>query len=100
MVSLKIIGDWLENSGWVEALVQAGVTSTGTADPFLSASHVTRTRYAHQVTAAALYMLQKRAYSTYQSEASFDDNVQSFDEWVDDRRNKYPQFRFWHTAMC
>jgi len=44
--------------------VQAEITSAGTADSFLQASHVSRTRRAHQVTAAALSTLQRRAYTT------------------------------------
>jgi len=39
--------------------------TAGTADSFLRASHVLRTRRAHQVTAAALYILQHRAYNHY-----------------------------------
>ena len=52
-----MIGDWLEDCGWVEALVQAKVASLGTADSFLKATHITRTRHAHQVTACSLYNL-------------------------------------------
>ena len=63
MAGLKVIGDWLEDSGWVEALVQAKVASTGTADSFLKASHVTRMRHAHQVTASTLHILLKNAYT-------------------------------------
>ena len=48
MAELKVIGDWLEDAGWVEALVQARVASPGTANLFLKASHVTRTRHAQQ----------------------------------------------------
>ena len=29
---LKAIGSWIEDSGWTNALVQAGVTTPGTAD--------------------------------------------------------------------
>ena len=52
MAALKTQG-----SGWVQVLVQAEITSAGTADSFLLASHVSRTRSAHQVTAAALSTL-------------------------------------------
>ena len=45
-------------SSWVKALVQAEVTTAGIADCFLHAAHVASTRRAHQVTAAALYILQ------------------------------------------
>ena len=60
MTALKTLGDWLQGSGWTQALVQAEITTAGTADSFLRAAHVTRTRRAHQVTAAALYILQRR----------------------------------------
>ncbi|KAK3750312.1 hypothetical protein QZH41_001772 [Actinostola sp. cb2023] len=48
MASLKIAGHWLNNSGWVSALVQANVTTSGRADAILKGAHVTRARYAHQ----------------------------------------------------
>lgn len=54
MAALKTLGNLLEGSGWTGALVQAGITTPGTADSFLNASHVTRTRRAHQVTASSL----------------------------------------------
>lgn len=47
MVAWETIGDWLENTGWTALLVDADVASTGKADSFLQASHVSRTRYAH-----------------------------------------------------
>ena len=62
MASLRTLGDWLLGSRWVETLVQAEVTTAGNADS-LDAAHVARTRFAHQVTAAALYILQYRAYN-------------------------------------
>ena len=61
-------GDYLEGSGWTNALIQAGVASSGTADSFLKASHLTRTRHAHQVTALALGKLQDDAFLHAQSE--------------------------------
>ena len=51
MAGLKVIGDWLEDYGWVEAIVQAKIASTGTADSFVKVSQVTRARHAHQVSA-------------------------------------------------
>ena len=47
MAGLKVIGDWLEDAGRIEALVKARVASPGTANLFLKASHVTRTKHAH-----------------------------------------------------
>jgi hypothetical protein len=35
MAALKTIGDWLQGSGWVQALVHVDITTPGTADSFL-----------------------------------------------------------------
>lgn len=40
MAILKVLGNWLEDSGWMEALVQANIASAGTAESFLKVSHV------------------------------------------------------------
>ena len=64
-IEMKTIGDWLESSGWAEALVQAEIAIVGTVDSLHKASHVMRTRKAHQITAAALYILQHSAYDHY-----------------------------------
>ena len=47
----KTFGDYLEARGWTTALTQA---SSGTADPFLKVSHLTRTRHAHQINVLTL----------------------------------------------
>ena len=65
MAFLRVIGDWLKDSGWIESLVEANVASSGIADSFLKASHVKRTRRAHQVTACALYILLQKANTQY-----------------------------------
>ena len=62
MAILKLLGDWLEDSGWTDALVQVDIASAGTANSFLNVSHVTKTCHAHQVTAASLYALIQKAY--------------------------------------
>ena len=47
MAALKTIGDWLKDSGWSLALSEADIPSSGTADSFLHAAHVTKTRSTH-----------------------------------------------------
>ena len=37
MAAFKTIGNWLYGSGWTSALVEADVTTPGTADYFLKA---------------------------------------------------------------
>ena len=69
MALLKAIGTWLEGSGWTAALTEANVASAGTADSYLKAASVTRSRRAHQVTACSLYVLLRKAYVSYQESA-------------------------------
>ena len=100
MATLKTLGDWLEGSGWVQALVQADLATPGTADSFLQAAHVMRTRRVHQVTLAALYILKHRAYDDYCLLCARERrNVLGFMEWCDEREDVCPQFRYWAIAM-
>ena len=96
---LKLLGDWLRGSGWVESLVDAGITTSGRADAMLSASHVTRTRYAHQVTAGTLHILQKRAYQQYLNRISVHEKALTFDEWHCLQCREQPQFKYWDTTL-
>lgn len=56
MAALKTLGDWLEESGWCSALVEAEIASAGTAQSFIYASHVSRTRSAHQVSFSTVFI--------------------------------------------
>ena len=67
MAVWNTLGDYLEDSGWTAALTQAGVASSGTADSFLKAAHLTRTRHGHQVCALALSKLQHDAFLSSES---------------------------------
>eukprot|EP00745_Piridium_sociabile_P019361 TRINITY_DN2926_c0_g1_i1.p1 TRINITY_DN2926_c0_g1~~TRINITY_DN2926_c0_g1_i1.p1 ORF type:complete len:195 (+),score=50.86 TRINITY_DN2926_c0_g1_i1:2-586(+) len=100
MAALKTLGDWLRGSGWVQALVQAEIATPGTADSFLRAAHVTRTRRAHQITAAALHILQHRAYErhcmTYADDA---EDLPEFEDWCHQRGEDIPNFQYWATVL-
>jgi hypothetical protein len=67
MASFKMLGKWMSVSGWSDIMCNAGVTTQGVAESFLSASHVTRTQRAHQVTAASLHILMGKAYNDYKA---------------------------------
>ena len=54
MAAFKTIGNLLKERGWTAVLTEAGIASSGSAESFLSASSVTKTRLAHQVTACRL----------------------------------------------
>ena len=91
--------DWLEDTGWVEALVQAKVASADTADSFLKVSRITRTRHAHQVTASSLYILLKRSYAHYQESLEPECHAETFDDCCARYNQDIPQLYFWHTAL-
>ena len=79
-----------------QALVQAEIVTPGTADSLYRASHVMRTRRAHQITAAALHILQHRAYNHYSANGQ---PLMEFEVWSDQRKQSCPQFQFWATAL-
>lgn len=89
----SILGDWLSGSGWTVALTKACVTTSGSAESFLGAAHITKTRYAYQVTALALYTLLLNA------KTSQDDLSSSLDEWIQQQCKAQPQFLYWYKTL-
>ena len=85
----KTLGDWLEESGWCNLLTDVETASAGKAESFLNASHVTRTKYAHQVTAATLHILMTKAYEKHSIEKK---TISDFKTWRKDKESWYPQF--------
>ena len=96
--ALKAIGKWLEGSGWTSALIQSGVESAGKADSFLKASHVSRTRHVHQVTASALHILMYDAYKKYCEDMNAEDVPLEFDKWRLQQEARR-QFLYWSTTL-
>ena len=93
---LKAIGSWLSGSGWTEAVTKAGITSAGRAESLVTSAHITRTTYAHQVTASSLYILQQRAYKKHLESV---EDAFSFPDWCKDQAKKIPQFQFWNMTL-
>ena len=98
MAALRMLGHWLDGSGWVQCLVNAGVATAGIADSFIQASHVKRTRYAHIVTAASLYISLQHCYSKY-CEGHSEENRASFEQWRLDRCKTSTLFNYWNTVL-
>lgn len=98
MALWNTIGDFMEGSGWTAALTEAGVASAGKADSFLKASHLTRTRRAHQVTLLALAKLQHEAWQAFIS-SSPEAGEASFEIWRQNMICKSPTFQFWDLIM-
>lgn len=79
-------------------MANAGIATPGVVESFTSAKHITRTRRAHQVTSASLYILQQRAYDKYVTEA--EDRVPlSFTDWRDKISSQCPHFLYWCRVM-
>ena len=99
MAVLKVLGDLLQGSGWVEALVQARVATPGTADSLLKACHVTRARDAHQVTVSSLYLLLQKAYLKYKNSLEEGDAPLALEDWCAQKTTTCPQFQFWSIIL-
>ena len=99
LAALKTLGDLLKNSGWTSALVQAGVATAGTADSFLTAAHITRTRRAHQITACVLYQSLEEAHRKYVISTEPGVDVISLEDWCNQQSSLLPLFKFWFTIL-
>ena len=88
----------MESSGWTSAFAQAGIASSGTADSFLNASHLTRTGSVHQISALALSKLQQEAFLHSEFvEAEYNDSFK--ETWRQAAISKSPTFQFWDTVL-
>ncbi len=92
MALWSTIGDLLEGSGWTTALLEAGIATSGVAESFLNASHLTRTRHSHQVTILALSKLQ---YEAWQEVVQ---NDESFEAWKQRMIGESPTFKYWEIV--
>ena len=91
MAAFKVLVNWLDGSGWTSVKVYSGVSSAGVADSFIKASHLTRTRRAHQIAAASLHILQHNVHRKYQA-----DSVEplGFTDWKNKMSSEHPQFLY------
>ena len=88
---LYLLGDWLEGLEWTDVIMNAKIRTSGSSGAILSATHVKKTRYFHQVNVAVLYSLLKE---------KFDDSEQrDFEEWIDIYRKESPHFQFCYTLL-
>ena len=99
MASWKMVGDLLQESGWTVALNDAGIASAGTADSFLHASHLTRTRHAHQVTVLSLGKLQREAWKSSASQQDDENEEEAISKWRKEMSAKSPTFAYWDLVI-
>ena len=95
---LRCLGDWLQDSGWLTSLSNAGVTSP-VNESLLTGHNIAPSKYAHQITAKVSYQLMLPAFKSLNEGYSEDKREQRFQEWCDKMKERSPQFQFWHTAL-
>ena len=98
MTAFRLLGNWLDSSGWTTAIINSGVAAGGTTDSLLAVSHLGKTKYAHKVTAAALFVLMDRAYQEHVSSTPVDE-VKEISTWCEDQMAKHPQFKYWSMVL-
>ena len=77
-------------------LTQAKIAESGTADSYLKAAHIYRTRRVHQITALILATLQQEAYQTYIDDSI--NTVRSLENWKE-MMQQCPTFRVWDMIL-
>ena len=95
MALWNTLGDMLEGSGWTEALTEGEVASSGFAESFLKASHLTHTRHAHQVTHLAIQNLQREAFLL----SKRTNTKESSKTWKNEMQCKSPTIAYWNLTM-
>ena len=88
-------GKFLAGSGWDKLLSKSNVLTSGRASSALADSHVKRTRYAHQVSLAALHLLKLHTYGMYSDEYG---PIEPFDIWDSRLYAGAPTFRYWNDV--
>ena len=98
------LGRWnlgfMPNSGWVDALTEAEVTTPGRAQAIVHASHLKRTRYMHEISAVVFSKLKNQAFVESGTDCDFE-------EWSAQQCTESPTFFFWdlilrrqYSCMC
>ena len=100
MLTEKLIGDWLRDSGWSKAIINSGFVTSGKVDGILKASHITRARNCHEISSVTLSVLCNEAYSYYVTECKANKTAcLPYANWrAKMTADSYP-FRYWATAL-
>ena len=91
---LKALGNWLEGSGWTKIYDFSKICRVGKADSFLTCAGkagIKRSRYAHEVTLAALVTLANEAFSQ--------SIYQDYHTWKNNLIENSSTAQFWFTVI-
>ena len=87
-----------DGSGWVHVMTSSNVTTEGRAFGLQKGSHTSRAQWAHQVTAAALFVLLRRSYDAYHTMTP-DDEKLDFEMWCKEMASDHQQFYYWYKVL-
>ena len=92
MALINAIGNWIQGSGWVEAFVQANITTADRIDSFLNGSKVKTTHHAHQLSWAVLIKL---SHSAFDDQSKFNNYV----DWRNHLMEKNANANYWFQLI-
>ena len=79
--------------------MQAGVATSGKADSFLKAAHITRTRRARRVTACVLHQALEEAHQEHVKSTEPNTEPMSLEDWCTVQQESQPMFEFWFLVL-
>ena len=86
-------------SNYIAMFTDAEITTISKAESMLHGSHVTRTRWCHQVSVLALIALRQEAYAEFCLQPQQTDHKkQGFSEWSNNKMATCPQFQYREIA--
>ena len=92
MAFLNAIGDWLEGSGWTDVFEKANFNTVGRIESFLSGSKIKRSRYAHQVSLAALVTMSNIAFESQ-------NDFGTYGEWTKKTSERSVNALYWFAVI-
>ncbi|CAG9769504.1 unnamed protein product [Ceutorhynchus assimilis] len=89
---LRILGQVLEGSGWVDLLANSNIITEGSAESVTKVTHILRARRMHQISAATLYSLLIDAHENEETDKTLHD-------WIDEKSKSSPMFKYWFMVL-
>ena len=96
----KLLGDWLRDSDWINMLTITEVAILCRAEVYImiEGTHVTKTRYEHQIPVLLLWILQREAYLKYTKDCQENGvEIQAFEVWSNQKEKTLKYLKYWQT---
>ncbi len=94
MAAFWALGTWLQDSGWVQALVKQNIPPLKL---LILSSHLKKTGHAHEVTVGTLSIVKHKAGDVYVQVSP--EVALTFQDWDKKSINSYPHFQYWNITL-